>query len=46
MNGKSKQFALVLASFAVGAVLAGVLGNSQTRTRLVEEGKKLMQRST
>jgi hypothetical protein len=45
MNGKSKQFALALASFAVGAVVAGVLGNDQARAKLVEESKKLMQRS-
>lgn len=44
MNGKSRQFALALASFAVGAVLAGVLGNNDARTRLVEGSKKLIQK--
>jgi uncharacterized membrane protein YoaK (UPF0700 family) len=45
MNGKSKQFALAIASFAVGAVLAGVLGNDQARTKLVEGSKKYLQKS-
>ncbi|MGA8857984.1 MAG: hypothetical protein WB643_12580 [Candidatus Bathyarchaeia archaeon] len=42
MNGESKRnFAVALASFAVGAVIAGVLGNSKTREKLVEASKKL-----
>lgn len=45
MNGKSKQFALAIASFAVGAVLAGVLGNDQARNKLVEGGKKYLPKS-
>lgn len=45
MNGESKkQFAVALASFAVGAVLAGVLGNSKAREKLTEVSKKLLQR--
>lgn len=42
MNGESrKNFAVALASFAVGAVIAGVLGNSKAREKIVEAGKKL-----
>jgi hypothetical protein len=42
MNGNSKrEFSLALASFAIGAVLAGVLGNSKAREKLVEGSKKL-----
>ena len=42
MNGNSrKEFGLAIASFAVGAVLAGVLGNSKARLKLVEGSKKL-----
>jgi len=46
MNGKSKQFALALASFAFGAAIAGVLGNSAARAKLMEGSKKLIQRPT
>ena len=46
MNGKSKQFALALASFTFGAVIAGVLGNSEARAKLLKGSKKLMQRPT
>jgi len=46
MNGKSKQFALALASFAFGAVIVGVLGNSAARAKLIERSKMLMQRPT
>jgi hypothetical protein len=47
MNGDSKRsFAVALASFAIGAVIAGVLGNSKTREKLVEAGKKLSNRTT
>jgi hypothetical protein len=43
MNGESKkQFGLVLASFAVGAVIAGVLGNSKVREQLAERSKNLI----
>jgi hypothetical protein len=46
MNGESKKhFALAIASFAVGAVLAGVLSNSQARAKLVEGSRKLIQRT-
>lgn len=42
MNGNSKrEFGLALASFAVGAVLAGVLGNPKAREKLLEGSKKL-----
>lgn len=45
MNGESKkQFAVALASFAVGAVLAGVLGNATARSKLIEGSKKLFQK--
>ena len=47
MNGESKRsFAVALASFAVGAVVAGVLGNSKTREKLVEASKKLSNHTT
>ncbi|MGA2973507.1 MAG: hypothetical protein ABSE39_12920 [Candidatus Bathyarchaeia archaeon] len=43
MNGESKkQFALALASLAVGAVIAGVLGNSKAREKLVEGSKNFI----
>jgi hypothetical protein len=42
MNGNSrKEFGLALVSFAIGAVLAGVLGNSNARAKLLEGSKKL-----
>ena len=42
MNGESrKDFAVALASFAVGAVIAAILGNSKAREKLVEGSKKL-----
>jgi hypothetical protein len=45
LNGESrKNFAVALASFAFGAVLAGVLGNSDMRAKLVEGGKKLLRK--
>jgi uncharacterized membrane protein YoaK (UPF0700 family) len=45
MNGNTrKEFAVALASFAVGAVVAGVLGNTRTRERLLEVSKKLVRR--
>jgi hypothetical protein len=46
MNGESKKsFALAVASFAIGAVLAGVLGNPKTRARIAEGSKNLVKRS-
>jgi hypothetical protein len=43
LNGESKRnFAVALASFAVGAVLAGILGNASTRAKLVEGSRKLL----
>jgi hypothetical protein len=42
MNGNSKrEFGLALASFAIGAVIAGILGNSKARAKLLEKSKKL-----
>jgi len=42
MNGNTKrEFSLAVASFAIGAVIAGVLGNSKARDKLVEGSKKL-----
>jgi hypothetical protein len=44
MNGQTKkQFALALVSFAVGAAIAGVLGNSKTREKLLDGSKKLVE---
>jgi len=46
MNGDSKRsFAVALASFAAGAAVAAVLGNSETRAMLAERGKKAAERS-
>ena len=46
MNGDSRRsFAVALASFAVGAVVATVLGNSEAREKLVQHGKKAAERS-
>ena len=43
MNGESKRnFALALASFAIGAVVVGVLGNPKTRAKISESGKNLV----
>jgi hypothetical protein len=43
MNGESKkQFALALASFAVGAAIAAILGNSKAREKLVEGSKNFI----
>lgn len=45
MNGEiKKQFAVALASLAVGAVLATVLGSPEARAKLVERSKQLFQR--
>lgn len=44
MNGESrKDFAVALVSFAIGAAIAGVLGNSKAREKLVEGSKKLVE---
>ena len=46
MNGESKRtFALALLSFAIGAVLAGVLGNPKTRARIAEGSRDLAKRT-
>lgn len=46
MNGDSKkQFAVAIASFAVGAAIAGILGNSKARDKLSAVSKKLAQRA-
>jgi hypothetical protein len=47
MNGESKRssIAVALASFAVGAIIAGVLGNAKTREKIAEVSKKLVQRT-
>ena len=46
MNGEfKKSFAVALASFAVGAILAGVLSNEKTREKLATASKKLAQKA-
>ena len=46
MNGESRRsFALALASFAIGAVLAGVLGNPKNREWMTEGSKNLAKRT-
>jgi len=46
MNGDSKRsFAVALASFAIGAVLAGVLGNPKNRAKISESGKNFVKRT-
>jgi len=45
LNGDSKRnFALAVASFAIGAVVVAVLGNSKTREKIAEHGKKAAER--
>ena len=45
MNGETKKnFVLAFASFAIGAAVAGVLGNSKAREKLAEVGKKVLER--
>jgi len=47
MNGESKRsFAVAVVSFSVGAVLACILGNSATRSKLTEGSKKLLRLSS
>jgi hypothetical protein len=46
MNGESKRsFAVALASFAIGAVIASVLGNPKTRAMIAEESRNLVKRT-
>jgi hypothetical protein len=46
MNGESKRsFAVAIASFAIGAVVAGVLGNPKTRAQIAEGSKLLAKRT-
>jgi hypothetical protein len=46
MNGESKRsFAVALASFAIGAVLAGVLGNPKTRESIAEGSRNLAKKT-
>jgi len=46
MNGESKRnFALVLASFAIGAALIGLLGNPKTRARLAEGSRSFVKKT-
>jgi len=46
MNGESKRsFAVALASFAIGAVLAGVLGDPKTRAKISESSKDMVKRA-
>ncbi len=46
MNGESrKELAVAIASFAIGALVAGVLGNSKARERLAAVSKKLAQKA-
>jgi phosphopantetheine adenylyltransferase len=46
MNGESKRsFALVLASFAIGAIVVGVLGDPKVREKISESSKNLMDRT-
>ena len=45
MNGEARRsFALAVTSFAVGAVVAAILGNSKTREKLAEHGKRAAER--
>ena len=46
MNGDSRRsFAVAVASFAAGAVVVAILGNSKAREKLAEHGKKAAERS-
>jgi hypothetical protein len=44
MNGSMKQITVALVSFAVGAVLAGVVGNPKARETLVAGSKQLVEK--
>jgi hypothetical protein len=44
MNGETRRnFAVALASFAIGAVIASVLGNSKARDTLAEGSRRLVE---
>ncbi len=46
MNGESKRsFAVALASFAVGAVIAAVLSDTKTREKLATASKKFAKKA-
>ena len=46
MNGESRRsFAIALASFAVGATVAVILGSPKARDKLAEHGKRVAERS-
>ena len=46
LNGDARRsFAVAVASFAAGAVIAVVLGNSKTREKIAEHGKKAAEHS-
>jgi len=46
MSGESKRsFAVAVASFAIGAVVASVLGNAETRAKLSEGGKNFVKKT-
>jgi hypothetical protein len=46
MNGESKRsFTLAIVSFAIGAVVVGVLGNPKTREKISESSKNLIKRT-
>jgi hypothetical protein len=46
LNGESRRsLALAVVSFAIGAVIVAVLGNSKTRAKIAEHGKKAAERS-
>ena len=46
LNGDARRsFAVAVASFAAGAVIAVVLGNSKTREKIAEHGKRAAERS-
>jgi uncharacterized membrane protein YqgA involved in biofilm formation len=46
MNGESKRsFTLAVVSFAIGAVVAGVLSNPKTLEKISESSKNLVKRT-
>jgi hypothetical protein len=46
MNGESKRsFVLAVASFAIGAAVAGVLAHPKARARIAEGSKNLVKRT-
>jgi hypothetical protein len=45
LNGEFRRsFALAVVCFAVGAVVVAVLGNSKTRAKIAEHGKRAAER--